>query len=186
MAHNSAVSQRACSWSRSAADSRSASLRTAAAASAELAGTAGAGSVIDSPADSALIAAAILRRGAVEPPAAADQPTSAPFRLKSQVPSAYGAVADEPISVPTDAERTAHNIAPVRVTRARSARPSSAQIGPVRRYRAGTGSPLEYHPTPNPSTFIVPCRCHRGAHACWTRPCVGSNSTDLMLTSSPR
>src|SRR5258708_7694962 len=89
------------------------------------------------------------------------------------------------MSVPSDAERTAHNIALERVTRAMSGRQSSAQIGPVRRYRAGTGSPPEYQPTPNPSTFIVPCRCHRGAHASWTRPCGGWNSTALMLTSSP-
>ncbi len=89
------------------------------------------------------------------------------------------------MSVPTDAERTVHNMAAVRVARARSARQSSAQIGPVRRYRAGIWSPPEYQPTPNPSTFMVPCRCHRGAHACWTKLCGGSNSTDLMLTSAP-
>ena len=120
------------------------------------------------------------------PPAAADQPISAPFRLNSQRPAAYGAAAASPVSVPTEADRTAASMAVVRVTLARSGRQSSDQIGPLRRYLAGTGSDPAYQPTPKPSTFIVPCFCQRGAQACSTRLCGGSNSSDLIVTSSPR
>ncbi len=34
---------------------------------------------------------------------------------------------------------------------------------------------------PNPSAFIVPCRCLRGAHDCRYSPCGGSISTDRSV-----
>ena len=92
-----------------------------------------------------------------------------PVKTKKPLALGVGRGGGRSTSVPTDADRTAHSIARVVVTRARSGRQSSAQIGPLRRYLAGIGSSSAYQPTPKPSTFIVPCRCRRGAHACSTQ-----------------
>src|SRR6266571_1487479 len=76
-----AVSQLALSLSKSAAGMPSASRSTALAA-------ADAAPAVPEPAGTA-----DLRRGVVGPPAAPDQPRRAPLRLKSQLPSVYGAAA---------------------------------------------------------------------------------------------
>jgi hypothetical protein len=106
--------------------------------------------------------------------------------LNNQGPEANGAAADSPGAVPAVAERTAARTAPDLVTRARSGSDESPQIGIPRRYRAGTGSPSAYQPTPNPSAFTVPYRCIRGAHDCRYSPYGGSMSTDRSGTGGPR
>ncbi len=77
-------------------------------------------------------------------------------------------------------------MAPDRVTRATSAKLSSAQMGPARRYLAGCGSPAAYQPTPNPSAFTVPCRWKRGAQLCVYSPCGGPASTARSVAAAPR
>ncbi len=106
--------------------------------------------------------------------------------LNSQGPRPNGAAASAPTAVPGVAERTAASTAPDLVTRAMSGSDGSAQIGPPRRYLAGTGSPSAYQPTPNPSAFTVPCRCRRGAHACRYSECGGSMSSDRSGAGGPR
>jgi hypothetical protein len=59
------------------------------------------------------------------------QPTSAPLWLNSQWSAPKGEQADALGSVPALASRTAASSAPLRVTRVRSAKDGSAQIGPA-------------------------------------------------------
>ena len=128
------------------------------------------------------MAASVAARG----PVASGHPFSLPLCENSQGPAVYGAAAAALASVPSVAERTAASSARVRVTRARSAKLESAQIGPARRYLAGTGSPAAYQPTPNPSTFMVPWHWRRGAHAWVPSPCGGSRSSARSVAGGPR
>ena len=124
--------------------------------------------------------------GAGASAALAGQPSSTPLWLNSQASAANGAAAASPSAIPGVADRTAASTAPDRVTRAMSGSDASPQIGVPRRYRAGTGSPSAYQPTPNPSAFTVPCRCLRGAQDCRYSPCGGSMSSDRSALAGPR
>src|SRR5690606_20250510 len=119
--------------------------------------------------------------GASEP----GQPGTAPLWLNSHVPAANGAAAASASAPERVASRTAASSARVRTTRARSAKDRSAQTGPARRYRAGTGSPSAYQPTPKPSALTVPYRCRRGAQDCRYRPCGGATSRPSSASSGP-
>lgn len=114
------------------------------------------------------------------------QPLTAPLWLNSQGPEANGAAAASPSAPASVASRTAASIAPLLTTRARSAKERSAQMGPGRRYLAGTGSPSAYQPTPNPSALTVPYRCRRGAQDCRNRPWAGSTSSCPSGSAGPR
>jgi len=41
-------------------------------------------------------------------------------------------------------------------------------------------------PIPNPSTFMVPCRWRRGAHACRARPNGGPKTSECTVAGGPR
>src|SRR5262249_16730133 len=70
--------------------------------------------------------------------------------------------------------------------RARSGTRGPAQSGPARRWRAGPGPPPESQPIPNPSTFMVPCRWRRGAHACRASPDGGPKASSCTAAGGPR
>ncbi len=105
--------------------------------------------------------------------------------LNSQAPAANGAAAASASAPESVASRTAAISAPVRTTRARSAKDWSAQIGPARRYRAGTGSSCAYQPTPNPSAFTVPYRWCLGAQDWRYSPCGGATRSAPSGSSGP-
>ncbi|CAM5393465.1 hypothetical protein SHIRM173S_12735 [Streptomyces hirsutus] len=113
------------------------------------------------------------------------QPRTAPLWLNSQAPAANGAAAASPSAPARVASRTAASSAGVRTTRARSANDGSPQIGPAPRYRAGTGSPGAYQPTPKPSALTVPYRWCRGAHDWRYSPCGGSTRSRPSGSSGP-
>jgi hypothetical protein len=51
--------------------------------------------------------------------------------------------------------------------------------------RAGSRRPAAKKPAPQPSAFIRPCACRRGAYDCTSSPCPGSSKNSLSRRGGP-
>ncbi len=87
--------------------------------------------------------------------------STTPLCDNNQCPSVNGAVALTSIGMPTVAERTAATTQWLRSAGATDSNEVSPHSGAGLRQRRGT-SPSK-NPTPQPSAFIRPCFCRRGA-----------------------
>ena len=94
-----------------------------------------------------------------------------------------GAVALASIGMPTVAERTAATTQWLRSAGATEANDASPHSGAGLRQRRGTSETPSKNPTPQPSAFISPCFCRRGAYDCTSRPNGGSSTNDDTETS---
>ncbi len=75
----------------------------------------------------------------------------------------YGAVAVSSSGIPAVADRTAASTHEEATTRATDANEESVHSGRFDRQQAGSGCPAAKKPAPQPSAFMRPCACRRGA-----------------------
>ncbi len=133
------------------------------------------------------LSSSVTGRVAASPASESGQPATTPLWLNSHGPSVNGAHAVSTTGMPIVPERTAASTAPEEITRASRGRSASAQIGTVRRYRAGSGWPGAYQPTPKPSALMVPPpRMSAGAQDWRSSECGWFSSRSARGTGGPR
>src|SRR6202012_496067 len=99
-----------------------------------------------------------------------------PLCNSSHRPSVNGAVALASIGIPTVADRTAATTQLLRSAGAMESKETSPHNGAALRHRRGVAPSKK--PTPQPSAFIRPCFCRRGAYDCTHKPYGGVNTSE--------